>query len=208
MNYDGHINSSRLTLMLIPISLAWLPKSIFGQLELKITWGTKVVGKNMLTLLWRHEFVNYVLWEVMFFVEPWLMKPITTISGRHETNQFPSFGCVLTKSPSMNDHCCPSRSTASWEEKAEVPNLGKISLVVDVVGLVLRIMRLWVCVNKNINIYMNYVYVYILCLCTIDVVIYLFIYIMKGASFMMAQWLCTTTAPEISQASSYMSNAC
>ena len=107
----------------------------------------------MLTLLWRHEFVNYVLWEVMFFVEPWLMKPITTISGRHETNQFPSFGCVLTKSPSMNDHCCPSRSTASWEEKVEVPNLGKISLVVDVVGLVLRIMRLWVCVNKNINIY-------------------------------------------------------
>ena len=200
MNYDGHINSSRLTLMLIPISLAWLPKSIFGQLELKITWGTKVVGKNMLTLLWRHEFVNYVLWEVMFFC--WTLAHETNHNNIGETrnkpaSQIPSFGCVLAKSPSMNDHCCPSRSTASWEAKVEVPNLGKISLVVDVVGLFLRTMSM--CKYKHEYIYIYYymkcvynIYIYILCLCTIDVVIYLFTYIMKGASFMMAQWLYTT----------------
>lgn len=178
---------------------------------LKITWGTKVVGKNMLTLLLRHEFVNYVLWEVMLFVEPWLMKPITTISGRHETNQFPSFPVsdVSTKSPSMNDHCCPSRSTASWEEvqlKSQI--LGRFHSVLMLLGW---FWELWVCVNIKMNIYIYYevcIYIYILCLCTIDVGIYLFIYIMKLASFMMTQWLCTTTTPEISQASSYMSNAC
>lgn len=78
-------------------------------------------------------------------------------------SQIPSFGCVLAKSPSMNDHCCPSRSTASWEEKVEVPNLGKISLVVDVVGLFLRTMSM--CKYKHEYIYIYYymkcVYIYI-----------------------------------------------
>lgn len=129
---------------------------------LKITWGTKVLGKKHANPPFEAWICVFFLWEVMFFVEPWPLKPITTIPGRHETNQFPRFPVsdVSTKSPSMNDHCCPSRSTASWEEKVEVPNLGKISLCVDVVGLVLRTMRLWVCVNKNKNIYELCIYIY------------------------------------------------
>ena len=157
MNYDGHINSSRLTLMLIPISLAWLPKSIFGQLENAKNHvrhkGSRKKHANPLFEAWICE--SFFVGSHVFC---WTLASETNHNNIGETrnkpvSQFPSFGCVLTKSPSMNDHCCPSRSTASWEEKVEVPNLGKISLVVDVVGLVLRIMRLWVCVNKNINIY-------------------------------------------------------
>lgn len=159
MNYDGQINSSRLTLMLILISLAWLPKSIFGQLEnAKNHMRHKSSGK-------KHANPPFEAWicELCFVGSHafcWTLAHETNHNNIGETrnkpvSQFPSFGCV--NEVTFNEWSLLSFKVNCFlrGSAVEVPNLGKISLCVDVVGLVLRTMSM--CKYKN-----EYIYIYIL----------------------------------------------
>ena len=84
--------------MPIPLTprVEWLPKAVSAN-----------SGKPTLLLL-GHEFVNiswgHVIWSLAY----------GTNHNNQETRNKPTVSLDLSrKSPSMNDHCCPSRSTAS-----------------------------------------------------------------------------------------------